>query len=396
MVIIPIQINVYLFQYLFIIFFCIIIIFSHLNFIYKSKTNKESRKLEIYFKLCNKGKLINKKKIQKKKEPKISIISPIYNRENYILTFLRSIQNQFYDDIEIILVDDFSTDNSVKLIEKYQKEDERIILLKHNKNKGTLITRNEGVLFSKGEYIIIPDPDDILSKDILSECYKVSKEKNLEMIRFNLLDKSTNNLFFEFYVNNLDNRVIYQPELSVYLFYGMGYLEQNDFNLSNKFIKRLAYIRALNSMNEFYLNQYMTNLEDGMMNYILYRTVNSFYFLKKIGYYYIKNSESITVKPMLNYDNNLKFIFLHLKIVLENTKNNQFEKDMANSLLKRFHNMIKDNFYLITKDFKFFINIINDYLNCKFINKENKQLLNFIKYLYQYINISEINKIYSI
>ena len=216
------------------------------------------------------------------------------------------------------------------------------------------------------------------------------------MIRFNLLDKSTNNLFFEFYVNNLDNRVIYQPELSVYLFYGMGYLEQNDFNLSNKFIKRLAYIRALNSMNEFYLNQYMTNLEDGMMNYILYRTVNSFYFLKKIGYYYIKNSESITVKPMLNYDNNLKFIFLHLKIVLENTKNNQFEKDMANSLLKRFHNMIKDNFYLITKDFKFFINIINDYLNCKFINKENKQLLNFIKYLYQYINISEINKIYSI
>ena len=89
--------------------------------------------------IINKGKLINKKKLRNKKDPKISIISPIHNREKFILRFLRSIQNQFYDDIEIILVDDFSTDNSVKLIEKYQKEDERIILLKHKKNKGTFI-----------------------------------------------------------------------------------------------------------------------------------------------------------------------------------------------------------------------------------------------------------------
>ena len=303
---------------------------------------------------------------------------------------MRSIQNQFFDDIEIILVDDSSTDNSVKLIEKYQKEDERIILLKHKKNKGTLITRNDGILFSKGEYIIIPDPDDILSKDILSICYNVSKESNLEMIRFNILDKRTNKLFLEFYANNLNSRFIYQPELSVYLFYGIGYLEQIDFNLSNKFIKRSAYIRALNSMNEYYLNQYMTNLEDGMMNFILYRTVHSFYFLKKIGYYYIQNSESTTIKPMLNYDNNMKFIFLHLKIVLENTKNNQFEKDMANAFLKRYYNMIEDNYYLIKKNFKFYIDIINNYLNCEFINKENKQLLNIIKY--KYINFSMLQK----
>ena len=216
------------------------------------------------------------------------------------------------------------------------------------------------------------------------------------MIRFNLLDKSTNNVFFDFYVNNLDSRVICQPELSVYLFYGIGYLEQIDFNLSNKFIKRLAYIRALNIMNKYYLNQYMTNFEDGIMNYILYRTVNSFYFLKKIGYYYIRNSESITIKPMLNYDNNMKFIFLQLQLVLENTKNNQYEKDMANSLLKRFHNMIKDNFILIKKDFKFYLDIINHYLNCKFINEENKYFLNIIKSVYTFMNKSGTNKFYII
>ena len=83
--------------------------------------------------------------------PKISIISPIYNRGKYILRFLRSIQNQYFDNIEIIFVDDFSSDNSVELIKNYQFEDERIILIEHNKNKGTLISRNDGALISKGE-----------------------------------------------------------------------------------------------------------------------------------------------------------------------------------------------------------------------------------------------------
>lgn len=394
MVVIFIGLIKYLFRPLFIILFCLLIIISHLNYSYRWKNNKEARELYIYFKLCNKGKLVNKKILKNKKEPKISIITPIYNRANYILRFLRSVQNQFYDDIEIILVDDFSTDNSVNLIEKYQKEDERIILLKHKKNKGTLITRNEGVLFSKGEYIIIPDPDDILSKDILNECYKVSKVKNLEMIRFNILDKSSNNIFFDIYTNKLESRVIYQPELSFYLFYGIGCLEQNDFNLSNKFIKRMAYIRALNSMSKFFLGQYMTNFEDGIMNFILYRTVNSFYFMNKIGYYYIRNNESITLKPLVNHDNNMKHVFLHLKLVLENTKNNQYEKDMANAVFKRFQDMIKENYYLVKKDFKFYLDVINSYLNCKFINKEYKQLLNLIKHLYKFINISEINKFY--
>ena len=99
---------------------------------------------------------------------------------------------------------------------------------------------------------------------------------------------------------------------------------------------------------------------------------------------------------MLNYDNNMKFIFLQLQLVFENTKNNQYEKDMANSLLKRFHNMIKDNFILIKKDLKFYLDIINHYLNCKFINEENKYFLNIIKSVYTFMNNSGTNKFYII
>ena len=108
----------------------------------------EIKKLEIYLNICNETKLFPKQYFYKVENPKISIISPVHNREKYILRFLRSIQNQGFDDIEIIFVDDFSEDNSVKLIENFQKEDERIILIKHNKNKGTLISRNHGAIIT--------------------------------------------------------------------------------------------------------------------------------------------------------------------------------------------------------------------------------------------------------
>ena len=79
----------------------------------KNELKKEMKILEKYYELCKYGILLNQKKFERMDNPKISIISTVYNQEKYILKFLRSIQNQFFDNIEIILVDDFSTDKSV-------------------------------------------------------------------------------------------------------------------------------------------------------------------------------------------------------------------------------------------------------------------------------------------
>ena len=97
------------------------------------------------------------------------------------------------------------------------------------------------------------------------------------MIRFNIY-LGNKKIFFNNIVNGLESRTIYQPELSTYLFYGSGKIMQIDFNVSNKMIKREAYIRALNSLNNYYLNIYMINYEDGVLNYIIYRNVRSFFF----------------------------------------------------------------------------------------------------------------------
>lgn len=224
----------------------------------------------------------------------------------------------------------------------------------------------------------------------MQTCYEISKLNNYELIRFNIY-KGNYTIFFDYIVDEIESRRIYQPELSTYLFYGMGILQQIDFNLSNKFIKRNCYIRALNSMDNFYLNQYMVNLEDGIMNYILYRSAKSFYFIKKVGYYYLQNSQSITIRPTENFDEKIRFIFIHLKFVFENTKNNKYEKDMADSLFSRLFFLLENDFNLITKDFKFYIDIINMYLNCNFISDKNKLILKELKLI---IKNKEINKIY--
>jgi len=367
---------------LFLIYLFFTFLLSKLNeYKYDFKLKQYKLKIENYYKLCNNGTLLNKKKFLKYEIPKISIISPIYNREKYILGFLRSIQNQNFDNIEIIFVDDFSSDNSAESIKNYQIEDERIILIKHNKNKGTLISRNDGALISKGEYLIFPDPDDILAQDILNTCYQYSKINNYEIVRYNLFDQRENDIFHSSIVNNLDSRRIEQPELFYYLFYGVGKLKQIDFNLNNKFIKREAYIRALNSINSFYLKQYMINFEDGIVNYILYKTSRSYYFLKNIGYFYIRNNQSITLKQNFNYNNRFKFIFLYLKLVFESTKNNKIEKKISILVFNWLLNLIKEAIKSITKDIIFFVDIINKYLNCKFIDNRSKFILNKLKFI---------------
>jgi glycosyltransferase involved in cell wall biosynthesis len=292
-----------------------------------------------------------------------------------LLRFLISIQNQNFNNLEIIFIDDCSKDNSVNVIKKYQENDQRIILIKQNKNKGTFIARNLGALYSRGEYLIFPDPDDILSKDILNYCYYFAEKHNFEMIRFNIyLGKGT--IMLNNIIEGIKSRPVYQPELSTYLFYAKGFLCQIDHNLSNKFIKRTAYIRALNYFSDFYLNLYLIYFEDGIMNYILYRIAKSFYFIKKLGYFYIINNQSITINLSTVSREYFKSIFIYLKLIFEYSKNTKYEKDMANCLLGDiFEYKITNVLIILEKDNKFYRDVINKFLESNFISNINKNEL---------------------
>ena len=242
------------------------------------KSKKEYKRNENYLKYI-KTKFFILKKFKRSKNPIVSVISPIYNREKYISRFLKIIQSQTFTNIEIILIDDCSKDNSVNLIEGYQINDERILLIKNNINKGTFLSRNIGALYSNSKYIILPDPDDILDKNIISLCFKLSEKYNYEMIRFNIY-KINERKAYNVYIQDKEKKSIKQPELSSYMFYGNNELFIIDYYIHNKFIKKELFIKALNSLKK-YMNMYITLWEDSIITYILYRNANSFCSLKK-------------------------------------------------------------------------------------------------------------------
>ena len=108
----------------------------------------------------------------------ISVIIPMYNRSKTIIECLDSVCAQTFKNIEIIVVDDFSTDNSVDLVSSYQ--DNRIKLIKLEKNSGAQVARNRGIIEAKREWIAFNDSDDLWEKDKLE-----IQTKELEKINFN-------------------------------------------------------------------------------------------------------------------------------------------------------------------------------------------------------------------
>ena len=361
--------------------FIILIIFLYLNKNNQNnKINKETKTIEKYFELCKYGILLNEHKFKKIFRPKISIISTVYNQEKYILRFVRSIQNQFFDNIEIILVDDFSIDKSVQIIETIQKEDERIVIIKHNENKGTLISRNDGILQAKGEYIMIPDCDDIFSNDILNKTYTLAYKNNYDIVNFNLYI-GNKKIFMNEIIKSIESRPIYQPELSTYIFYGKGYLEQIDVCLHNKLIKKKIYLNTLNSISKYYLNQYMNNWEDNLINFVLFKKANSFYYMKNIGYYYIKNNKSITRNYKKKIEKTIRNGFLFLKFIFQYTNNTRYEKRIAECVFNNIYlDILNINYFkYIIKDFNFYYEIINLYIKNQFISFSIKNIFKQIK-----------------
>ena len=111
---------------------------------------------------------------------KISIIIPVYNTEKYLKQCIESVINQSYQNMEIILVDDGSTDSSGDICERFEKEDTRIIVF-HQNNKGLSAARNKGLKHAKGEYILFLDSDDYISKNMLEKLCNCLEDTKSDM-----------------------------------------------------------------------------------------------------------------------------------------------------------------------------------------------------------------------
>lgn len=122
---------------------------------------------------------------------------PVFNSESYLKESIGSILSQSLKDIEIICVDDGSTDDSLNILNKYESNNENMKVISQI-NKGPGGARNTGLKYAKGEYVYFIDSDDILRLDsALEELYRILKNNNLDLLIFPLLnyDNDTNEIF---------------------------------------------------------------------------------------------------------------------------------------------------------------------------------------------------------
>ncbi len=116
------------------------------------------------------------------KKPLVSIIMPIYNVSDYLKRSLDSIVEQDYENLDIILVDDGSTDGSGDICDAYRKKDSRILTL-HKENGGQASARNVGLQYSRGELIAFIDSDDVVSPEYISRMLRVMQEKQCDIVQ---------------------------------------------------------------------------------------------------------------------------------------------------------------------------------------------------------------------
>lgn len=325
------------------------------------------------------------------KNPKISIIIPIYNSQAYILQILKTIEAQSLKDIEILFVDDCSLDNTTTTIEKFQKKDKRIILLKNKQNKGPFYSRNKAGLFAKGEYIQFVDSDDILINNILEKAFLIAKKNDIDIIQYKFVKKKNK---YSVSDEATSFNIITQPELSDQMYYGKGKLKQDNYYIFNKIIRRTTFLDALIFFGDDLLKIKLYMNEDLIQLFSVLRVANSLLFINDIGYLKIEDMnynslfnshKSPEAANRIFHDNVMEIRFLF-------NKSQDNEKDK--SIILDFMKMSKKNFGSITKyitiGFDFFEETFNLILNSSFYDEKQKSKIK------KYKNNLLINRNYTI
>lgn len=226
------------------------------------------------------------------KNIKVSIVVPVYNVESYLDRCLTSLTNQTLKEIEIILVDDESPDNSLKICNQWAEKDKRIKVI-HKKNEGLGLTRNAGMRVAQGEYVAFVDSDDFVEVDMFKQLYEECQKHKLDCI------------YSEFNVDEYPGfRVVLRPEK---LYNGKEEVEQLRLDIVGSepsFISGVKYhcssckglySRSLIKENNIFFNSERVYIsEDLLFNLDFLHFANRVKIVPMQFYHYCLNGSSIT------------------------------------------------------------------------------------------------------
>lgn len=269
---------------------------------------------------------------------KISTIVPVYNVEKYLTKCIDSIINQTYKDLEIILVDDGSTDNSGQICDQYAKKDNRIKVI-HKENGGLSDARNVGIKNSTGEYLSFIDSDDYIDKDMIECLYNAITNTNSDIA---VCGKYIEGETGKYYLKNVNSQLkIYDSKEAL-----KSILTNNliDVSACDK-----LFIKTLFKDIQFPKNKYF---EDMGTIYKLIDLCNSIVHIGSAKYHYIQRQDSIT---KTKFDMRYNDLYEHMNQLIE--------------LINKKYNYLTE--YVLSYQLQNLITIITEYHNSINEDKEN-------------------------
>ncbi len=232
----------------------------------------------------------------------LSVIIPIYNAEKYIQTCLERLLSKTEQPIEVILINDGSTDQSLSVCQTYAEKDSRIIV-KSQKNQGPIVARKNGVHSAKGKYLMFVDADDYVSSDAVEIiCQHLNQEPDLDILHYNwkLVDDTEKTLWEErpvfqpgiYHKMELEDQV-YPKMMYVDSFYRFGLLPA----LWNKVVKRELIKEQIDKVPESVFWG-----EDGLITYPCFFRSEKVWFIEDFLYFYRQEENSICHQINLKRD----------------------------------------------------------------------------------------------
>ena len=352
---------------------------------YNEYTREEAlQKGRNYLDKCLDGQLIKKAKFKKIKNPKISVIIPLYNNAKKIKSVIRSAQNQNMEDIEIIIINDFSTDNSTKVIEELQKDDKRIKLINNKKNLGILHSRAIGVLEAKGKYITNLDHDDLFfDDDIFEVAYEEAEEKNFDIISFMKIDSENYTQNANEMTDNIcslpDNFTVYQPNLTYYLIFEKERFKMVDIWIWGKLFLADTYKKAINLLGKERYSVFNAINEDIIGLFSICLSSQSYKFIRKYGIFHFISDKTASRRVSNDHFMKMDIFFSEILFDLSKNENKKYAAFIIIPIKSKFYFTIKNE---ETKDY--LRKMIQKILNCEYIEEKYK---NEIRHNYEQLGL---------
>lgn len=332
------------------------------------------------------------------KDIMVSIIVPIYNGEKYIHRCIKSILKQTHINLEVILVDDGSTDNSKAICDQYSKYDSRVKII-CKKNKGVSAARNAGIKIAQGRYIQFIDVDDYIEEKMTEEMIASIKKSDLVIVGYNnIYDDNTITSTPISDISGLYTKIKFLSEFGVFF----------ERLLINTIWNKL-YVKKIIDENNIKFDEDISLGEDLLFNIRYIEKCSNITVLDVCLYnYYHVNINSLTSKYKSNHFETEKFLYFNLRTFLKlnkcfyNKNKKSVEIMYTNSVISSFQNLYNNQSNLNTENRKEIIsNICNDIqvrdnLNYfKYGNMQSKLIGIFVKYrMKMMINLYYILKEY--